>query len=79
MGNNSVLKLVSVVGYPNTIVYDWDDLFVIRTSDLKLSRKQADSLFDFLRGQTVPFIKGFNLQDFVYFRDYRHWLDNIKE
>jgi hypothetical protein len=79
MGNDSVLRLISIVGYPNTIVYDWNDLFVIRTSDLSLSRKQADSLFGFLRGQTLPVIEGFTLQDFVYFRDYRYWLDNIKE
>jgi hypothetical protein len=72
--DKSYLELVTVVGRPNTLVYRWYDSLVVRISELKLDKKDEDDLSHFMSGQTMPFVEGIEVQDFIYLHDYDNWL-----
>ena len=58
------------------VAKDGSTIPMVRISEVADTAEARDRLSRFMAGQTMPLIKGANLQDYIYLHDYDNFLYN---
>lgn len=70
-----MIKEVKVVGFSDTIVYRYEDMLLVRISEVPHG---ARALEEFMEHQTRPYVEGQKTQDFIYLHDYDNFMHKME-